>query len=74
MNGQQDHPLTEADCQACLDILQNRSVAHAAALERMKRAGFDLPNLVDDNNANRTFAEGVLREYFPGRYQGQQFP
>lgn len=62
-----DHPLTDADCQACIGIINDRSQRWKANLERMKRAGFDLPQLAADNDANVTFATGVVREYFPGR-------
>lgn len=62
-----DHGLTEADCAACQQILAERCARWAANLERMKRAGFDLPQHAADNAANQTYAQGILREYFPGR-------
>jgi hypothetical protein len=62
-----DHPLTDADCSVCINILTERAKRWQHNLERMARAGFELPQLVTDNEANKTFATGVVREYFPGR-------
>lgn len=69
MNGQfeSQHPLTQADCETCLQIVQQRAPMWAAMLERMKRAGFELPEPVQRNLANIQYANGILREYFPDR-------
>lgn len=61
------HPLTQNDCETCVRILQQSVPQRAAELERMKRAGFDLPDQAQRNQANATFARGILQEYFPER-------
>lgn len=69
MNSTNDLPtgLTQADCETCLAIINQRAPQWAAALERMKRAGFDLPEPMQRNQANIQFARGILAEYFPDR-------
>lgn len=64
---QTSHPLTQADCDTCLQIVQQRAPQWDAQLERMKRAGFDLQEPRQRNAANVQFARGILQEYFPDR-------
>lgn len=64
---QTSHPLTQADCDTCLQILLQRAPQWDAQLERMKRAGFDLQEPRQRNAANVQFARGILQEYFPDR-------
>lgn len=69
MNGQSDpsHELTQADCDRCIALIQQRCPMWAAKLERLKRAGFDLQEPAQRNAANAQGALGILHEYFPDR-------
>lgn len=69
MTGQDlpSHELSEHDCATCINMIQQRTPLWAAKLERLKRAGFELPEPIQRNALNRQAAEGILREYFPDR-------
>lgn len=69
MNSQHyaNHPLTEADCQTCLRIINDSHPKSAAELKRMEEAGMPVPAAMEQNEANRSVALGILKVYFPDR-------
>lgn len=66
-NTPQTCPLGEQDCSNLLNVVNHICPNCDRELERLKRAGFDLEQLRQDNATNRVQALGLLREYFPTR-------
>lgn len=60
-------PLNESDFAACIRILTERSPKTQAELARCERVGLPIPQVKEKDDANRTAAELILREFCPHR-------
>jgi hypothetical protein len=64
---QLDNPLTEADCAYCLKIITQDSPQTQAEIARLERLNLPVPQLAEQDAAQRAQAELIIREFWPNR-------
>lgn len=64
---QLDNPLTEADCARCLQIVTQNSPQSQAEIARLERLNLPVPQLAEQDAAQRAQAELIIREFWPQR-------